>query len=593
MSRFTERTGRVRRWVAALAAGGVCVAVGIATNALTAVGGPPTSGPARVGGPIQAFPGAYVRGAGLYRSAGSGREALGQSVSSPLAGSLSPVASSSPDGRYIAYDVWRAARAVDRKLGFAAQGIADGDRLGTPSIRLYDTTSGKDSVLQDGAYSHAWRADGAVAFVRGVKPDLEAEGGYPGIIVVRDPAGKAELWTPEAARYVAYGWAGRHLVAYRIGLGEELETVVLDGPGALRSLGAGSVVAISPDGTRLLMVNGDALRLVDVASGSEIVAGRSRRSARSVYRSRPCLPVVLGLVARRPGGRRRVVRSRGPPGDGDRISVEQVLQLDPAQFPIIEEPQLSDDGNRIIAVAEIPPTGSTAATNFLVSCDRATRACERGDPAPATDWTRPVRHDAPNGEGREVMTRIAVLLAAVAVAAATALPAGATSPSYFDFARKTNLSSVLTFYWESLPGHESSLTWRAGSGSGSTDECATGRGWLPAGWYDLKGHWDNYDGSKIKGRAWLLQNKQCWNGTWRTELFIHSEETASNGQSCPTAGDDPFCWEGDSDYASAGCIKVSRAGNPSNLALVHTNWHQRSGDQRHGSFTIARWLYVH
>jgi hypothetical protein len=191
---------------------------------------------------------------------------------------------------------------------------------------------------------------------------------------------------------------------------------------------------------------------------------------------------------------------------------------------------------------------------------------------------------------RQILVVVAVLAFFAAFAAAHA---GATSPAYFDFARKTNLNSVLTFHWESLPGHESTLSWRAGSGNGGYGECVVGRGWLPGGWYDLRGHWDNYNGSKVRGRVFYLQDKQCSNGTWRTELFVHSEETASNGQSCPTSSDDPFCWEGDFDYASEGCIKVARAGNPSDLALVHTNWHQRAGDQRHGGFTIRNWLYVH
>jgi hypothetical protein len=114
---------------------------------------------------------------------------------------------------------------------------------------------------------------------------------------------------------------------------------------------------------------------------------------------------------------------------------------------------------------------------------------------------------------------------------------------------------------------------------------------VPTGYYDLWGHWNNYDG-KIAGRVFYLQNKPCWNGTWRTELFVHSEETAGQGQYCPTAGDDPYCWEGPSDYYSNGCIKVSRAGYPSDLRLVHDGWHGKSGDSRHGYFTINNWLYV-
>jgi hypothetical protein len=184
------------------------------------------------------------------------------------------------------------------------------------------------------------------------------------------------------------------------------------------------------------------------------------------------------------------------------------------------------------------------------------------------------------------------LIPLLAVAAALALPAAAAAyPTYFDFARQSNLASTLTMVWQQVPGKFSTAAWRAGSGT-STDSCWIGHGWLPTGWYDLNGHWDSYDGT-IKGRVFYLQNKPCWNGTWRTELFVHSEETAAGGQYCPTAGDDPYCWEGDYDYYSNGCIKLSRAGSPSDLRLMHDGWHAKSGDGRHGAFWIDDWLYVH
>jgi hypothetical protein len=185
------------------------------------------------------------------------------------------------------------------------------------------------------------------------------------------------------------------------------------------------------------------------------------------------------------------------------------------------------------------------------------------------------------------------LLLLATVGAALAVPATASGfYTYFDFARQSNIASTLTIVWQQVPGKFSTASWRAGSGT-STDACWIGHGWLPSGWYDLNGHWDNYNGSAIKGRVFYLQNKPCWNGTWRTELFVHSEETADQGQYCPTVYDDPFCWEGDFDYYSSGCIKLSRAGSPSNLRLVHDAWHADSGDGRHGSFWINDWLYVH
>ena len=187
--------------------------------------------------------------------------------------------------------------------------------------------------------------------------------------------------------------------------------------------------------------------------------------------------------------------------------------------------------------------------------------------------------------------KVRASIAAAALMVALAIPANAFAYlTWFEFTRQSNIASTLTMAWQYGPGYYGTQTWRAGSGV-STDACWVGHGWLPAGYYDLKGHWDNYNGA-IAGSVFYLQYKPCWNGTWRTELVIHSEETAGQGQYCPTAGDDPYCWEGAYDYYSNGCIKVSRAGYPSDLRLVHDGWHGKSGDYRHGYFTINNWLYV-
>ncbi|MFD5474197.1 peptidoglycan-binding protein [Streptomyces sp. NPDC127105] len=50
-------------------------------------------------------------------------------------------------------------------------------------------------------------------------------------------------------------------------------------------------------------------------------------------------------------------------------------------------------------------------------------------------------------------------------------------------------------------------SWRAGSGMGSTDECASERGWLPSGAYKVQAHFTNRDGKAIKGYAIQLPNK--------------------------------------------------------------------------------------
>jgi hypothetical protein len=394
MGSISSRLRRLWRGLAALAACGILVAVGVAANALTASGGSPPSGPARIAGPMRGFPGAYVRGSGLFRAAGSGRAALAGNVSSPLAGSLAPVAAASPDGKFVVYDVWRPGRAVDRMRSLGDQGIRSGDVVGTPSLWLHDTVGGRDRLLENGAYSGSWRADGALAYVRGAEAGMEAAGTYLGDVVVRGSVdGPAQVWTTDRARYVVAGWAGSRLVAYRIGAGEQIETLVLDGPGKVRVLAGGTVVAISPDGGRVLVVDDESLRVVDVASGAE-TARLGLADARDPATGQP-----LGVPSYSGSWKGdRVVAAVGQglavfAVAGGRISVDQVLELDPAQFPVgVQEPQFTDDAaNQIVAVAEIPPAGTAAATNFLLSCDRAAAACERGDPAPATDWVRLVR----------------------------------------------------------------------------------------------------------------------------------------------------------------------------------------------------------
>src|SRR5206468_447857 len=116
---------------------------------------------------------------------------------------------------------------------------------------------------------------------------------------------------------------------------------------------------------------------------------------------------------------------------------------------------------------------------------------------------------------------------------------------FFAFHRSTNTNSWLTINKQDVYTGAilAQRGFRAGSGT-STDECYVAHGWLPAGWYDIVGHYDNYNASLIKGRVWRLSDKRCMGGTGtlRTELFIHSEETADEGQYCPTPYDDSFCW---------------------------------------------------
>jgi hypothetical protein len=93
-------------------------------------------------------------------------------------------------------------------------------------------------------------------------------------------------------------------------------------------------------------------------------------------------------------------------------------------------------------------------------------------------------------------------------------------------------------------------SYRAGSGMGSTAECAKNEGWLPSGAYKILGHQTNRN-SAIKGYAIHLADKSCHptkpkqKPIRRGDLFIHSNMT-KNGASR---------WHG--SYKSHGCIKLS------------------------------------
>jgi hypothetical protein len=118
--------------------------------------------------------------------------------------------------------------------------------------------------------------------------------------------------------------------------------------------------------------------------------------------------------------------------------------------------------------------------------------------------------------------------------------------------------------------------WRAGSGNGSTNRCATNAGPIPRGTATILQHQDNRPCCDIQGRAWQLSDMHCIpfdsSSTIRRELFIHTEENANQTQSCGSPYVEARCWDGQVDYLSVGCIKVK----PSDIAIVDTKWHNGS-----------------
>jgi hypothetical protein len=360
-------------------------------------GAVPRTGPLNVHAGLKTPPGRFVRGDVLFTANGN-RSQLGAAVSGAMMGPLSPVAVSSGDGKLVAYNTWQKTRTVDEDDSFSKQGIADGEILGIPSLRVHDE-AGRDFLLARGAYSAAWRQDGAIAFVAGTDPSFRAGRTYTGQVVVRrDIHGRDVAWTSEPAHYVVYAWAGNRLLFYRIGLGEKLELLVADGPGHIRSFADGSAIAVSPDAARVAVLSQDAtnVRVLDVATGSELswldVTTATTPLAWLAYSGswigdHIVAPASAGLAVLAVGSRS--------------LELEQVLSLDHAQFPVgVQEPRFVDDaGNEIAASADIPPAKGGTGVSFLLQCDRVARTCERGEPAPAKDWQRLVDEAGARDEG--------------------------------------------------------------------------------------------------------------------------------------------------------------------------------------------------
>jgi len=333
-------------------------------------------------------PGLLVSGAEIR---GRAHATLSAEASSPLVGWLAPSAVPDAGGRRVIYGAWRELRADDPGRSWGEQGIEPGDALARPSLRLHDLTTGADTLLAAGAYSAAWRRDGAVAFVRGVDREYRAWRRYVGDLVVRDgPRGRDVRWSDTADRYVAAAWAGDTLLAYRIRTGEQLDLLALDGPGRIRLLGAGtSLVAVSPDGRRIAVADATAmpgvLRILDVAEGNELA-----RLALGLPESE--VPTWVGyagswvddsLVAESDEGLALFRVS------GNSVALVRLLGLDRDAYPSGGvEPRFAQSGERFVVRAETASVPGHPAATVLLECDPAAATCALLASAAPRAWLR-------------------------------------------------------------------------------------------------------------------------------------------------------------------------------------------------------------
>jgi hypothetical protein len=392
---------RSSRWAlvaAALALGGTALAV----HLVSASGSGVRSGrlAVRRGAVAPTVP--VVRGDALVLPGGAAQR-LDAPASAPLVGTQAPVATRSPDGRSVAYETFSYARRIDREQSFSDQGIERGDVLGTPRIRLRDLDAKRETALEPGSQSPAWRSDGALAYVVGAPPEYRADEPFLTNVVVRSaPDADPAAWTQEPGRYTVLGWAGTTLLVQRATPGDAPDILAFDAPNQLRTLAShASLLAVTPDGERVVVADSPAdsdtpsVQLIRVDDGSTIGAAFVA-DARDPLTNAP-QTWMLGpgswaddrVVAASSSGL-VVIRV------GETLDFEQVLHLDSATQPegALFEPRFAGGARTIAAWSQLPGTDPPRFAQLV--CDRTQLACTRGPAVPAAAIPHPV-YDSSGG----------------------------------------------------------------------------------------------------------------------------------------------------------------------------------------------------
>lgn len=289
----------------------------------------------RIPAPVTAPVPPYIHGDRLY-GLGGGPRHLAKPLFAPLLGQEEALAVQSPDGRYVLYHAW--------------DGKVRGD--GTPVLRVFDLrrwteVHGEYVVI-------AWAGDALLVEARpgpGYHRSEDIPGGKPG---------------PDPGIYV------------------------LTGPGTLRRLPLSGVVALSPDGRRVLgwWREGDGAslgaRLVEIDDGRIVASSTLLRPYRGGAWAGDRVVVSLGPSA----NRLAIVRPTG-----GEIVVERELRLEADEAlrarygPFLTTPVFTSGGRAVVVrLTAIRADDSFSFAGFL-TCELDARSCVRGrNLQPATTW---------------------------------------------------------------------------------------------------------------------------------------------------------------------------------------------------------------
>jgi hypothetical protein len=370
-------------------------ALALSIHLLTAGGTTARSGRVTVLHTRAALTGPVVR---ARRLTGVGRSTLlATPASAPLVGNFGAVAVPSRRGAEIAYNTWPWARQIDWQQTLSSQGIQTGDVLGTPTLHVLDERTGSDTALEPGTFSAAWRADGALAYVRATSSGYRANTPYLRDVVVRmSMKDKPEVWSASPDRYVVVGWAKRSLIVADQIPGGGVDVIAFSGPGSAHPLATEvEPLAISPDGLSVLFAESQAdtsapaLRFVAVSDAHEVARIPLAKivdpvtNASITWIGGPAHWLGDRIVASASSG---LVVIRATPSSA---SVEQVLHVDSATRPngMLYEPRFTGNDTRTIVAWSDVAFGSQTAQ---LVCDRFALTCSEGTREPSTDAPRPV-----------------------------------------------------------------------------------------------------------------------------------------------------------------------------------------------------------
>ena len=312
---------------------------------------------------------------------------------SQITGDLTPVAVESSDGNYVVYSSWH--QIAHPKPDVLDQGLKDGDPIGAPSLRVYDDSTGKDELLEVGAFSPALSLDGRLAFLKGDSNLVRMNTEYTGEIVVGAVDGKSfEPWTSEPAKYLPYAWAGSTLLAYKaLPDSEATDLYAFTGPGESRLLASAAfVIALSPDASRVLVVdNRRTVEVIRIADG-EVEASMALDGPGVADYDSSTTPHALSYSGSWYGDRAVAESDAGlvvlDLSDG--IKIESVF--DTPGFEV-SSPTFLDETDVVgwTDLGSPPPSHSTTEPSYdnaLIDCDLSAETCEVGPSSVASVWQR-------------------------------------------------------------------------------------------------------------------------------------------------------------------------------------------------------------